>query len=246
MRMKNDLYLGLESGGEGFSLALVSNGQNCGELLIGSPQRQLVHLFPALKNWMHESEFAFSQIKGVGVALGPGGYTGLRLGLITAKTLAQVLQVPMRGMNSLDLLAHNFLPASGLVLPLTDARKKEIYTAVYRAENGKIERLSDYWAIPPEALAEKLTSYREPLALLGGGCRVYREALEQTLGAKALFLPPAFDHPRALFLALETEREILAGRGSAYAEIGPFYLRPPDAVLPKIPELKLKLRSETP
>jgi len=237
-------YLGLETGGAGFSLAL-SGGEreNAGEIFIRSPQRQLVHLFPALKNLLAESEIEFAQIRGLGVAVGPGGYTGLRLGLITAKTLAQVLNVPIVGMNSLDLLAYNFLPGEGLAAPLFDARKGEVFGALYRVKGGKIERESDYWNLPPLEAARKLAEAEEPVALLGSGARLYAELFRRELPERALLLPPRFDNPRALHLAAWAQTEIEAGRGLSYQEIGPFYLRPPDALAPKITDPGLKSRT---
>ncbi|MDH7480056.1 MAG: tRNA (adenosine(37)-N6)-threonylcarbamoyltransferase complex dimerization subunit type 1 TsaB, partial [Syntrophomonadaceae bacterium] len=112
---------------------------------------------PLLDTWLREAELKLEHLDGMAVTTGPGSFTGLRIGIATAKGLAQALGVPLVGVPTLDALALNLAGSAGLICPILDARKGEIYTALYRSPHpGQLCRLTEYLAVAPPTLCSWL------------------------------------------------------------------------------------------
>lgn len=129
-------------------------------IMEGFLQTRRVHserLLPLLDTWLREAELKLEHLDGIAVTSGPGSFTGLRIGISTAKGLAQVLGIPLVGVPTLDALALNLAGSAGLVCPILDARKGEIYTALYRSPHpGQLCRLTEYLAVAPSTLCSWL------------------------------------------------------------------------------------------
>lgn len=141
--------LALDSTTDISSIAITDGAETLGEHNFLHRMDLSQRLMPNIVNLLKDCKLAMSDIKAVGVSLGPGSFTGLRIGVVTAKTLAQTLSIPIAGIVTLDLLAHQFdyLP-SALVCPLIKVRKGEVYYAFYRTSGGSIDRLTEYEAGP--------------------------------------------------------------------------------------------------
>jgi tRNA threonylcarbamoyladenosine biosynthesis protein TsaB len=171
------------------------------------------------------------------VGLGPGSFTGVRIGVATAKGLALALKKPILGISSLRVLARGFAVGQGVLAPVLDAHKGEVYAALYghdaRAE--LIEVLAPFHATPEQA-AERLLSAAsgQPLWLAGSGLARYESVLfSEAQGARRA---PAFcDAPRAACLAHEAARKLALSGPDDLAALAPLYLRESDAKLPKQP-----------
>lgn len=173
------------------------------------------------------------------VGLGPGSFTGTRVGVATAKGLAVALDRPLMGVVSLRAIARA-APAA-LIAPAVDAHKGEVYVALYeRTPDGLVERLAPSHAPPTEAVellqrarieppAPEPPPGRYPLALCGSGLRRYPDAFAPL---KADLLPPLWDDPRASFIALEALERYAAHGPDDRASLEPLYVRPSDAKLP--------------
>lgn len=116
-------------------------------------------LMPNIISMLKDCGLEMRDIEAVGVSIGPGSFTGLRIGVTTAKTLAQTLGIPIAGIVSLDLLAHqyDYLP-DALICPLVKVRKGEVYYAFYRTADGSLERISEYAAGPIGEIIERLSA----------------------------------------------------------------------------------------
>ncbi len=221
------LILALENSGLCGSIALIS-GSHC--IAEHSQLSRLTHskrMLSSLERLMQETETEWNEIDAIAISLGPGSFTGLRIGLSTVKGLAMASGTPLIGVSSLDGLAGQFGFTSLLICPLLDARKKEIYAAFYRSDkNGNVSRISDYLVAPPEDIIAQIN---EPTLFIGDGTEVYKELLHDKLGDQAIFAPPQLNFAKAssigyLALPLWQQKHFLDP-----ASAGPIYVRPSDA-----------------
>ena len=165
------------------------------------------------------------QIDLYAASIGPGSFTGLRIGIVTVKGMAYAQKKPVCGIPTLDALAYSVNDFNGVICPMMDARNNQVYTAVYRKKDGAFERVSDYHAIHISELAGILADFREEVLILGNGAPLHfaalRDAIKHTVwqADKALFLP------RAACTALLAEKQARRGLLSSPFELEPLYLR---------------------
>ena len=143
-------------------------------------------LLAAVDYLLQETGLCWPQIDGIGVSLGPGSFTGLRIGMASAKGLAAAAGKALVGISSLDSLAAK-CSTSRLICAIVDARKKEVYTAFYRCvSDGLAERIGDINAVAPEKLGSIIT---EPVLMIGDGAVLYADLMKKMLGDLVLFAP---------------------------------------------------------
>lgn len=140
-------------------------------------RRHAETLAPAIEFVCRSADIDLSEVSVVAVDVGPGLFTGLRVGVATAKALAQALRVPMIGLSSLDLLAYPLRTSERMVVPVIDARRDEVYWSTYRQVPGGIQRLTDYRLSTPRELAAELSASRRPYMLVGDGAARYADQL---------------------------------------------------------------------
>lgn len=128
-------------------------------------------LLSSIDYLMKEADVTWNDLSGVIVGLGPGSFTGLRIGMATAKGLAMAANISLLGVSTLDVLASRCV-TDKLICATLDARKKEVYSAFYRRKGGRVERISDLQVIAPSKLLEQI---KEPVVFVGDGCRSYGE-----------------------------------------------------------------------
>ena len=228
------MLLGIDTSGA-VSVA-VARGELTGPapeiLRVRSDERSRHHdevLLDLVESTLREAGVERSELTGVVVGRGPGPFTGLRVGLVSARSIAAVLGVPLHGLSSLDALAHQAIaglePAEAAgVGPVTvgvalDARRREVYHARYRREeDGTILRTADPAVDVPAAVAAQLTACD---LLVGSGTSVYPELLPATADVV---------HVDAGHLILAAAA--LSARGEDLSSTEPMYLREPDAAKP--------------
>ncbi|MHB1315876.1 MAG: tRNA (adenosine(37)-N6)-threonylcarbamoyltransferase complex dimerization subunit type 1 TsaB [Christensenellales bacterium] len=190
--------------------AYLNSGKNHSLTLMGMVDCALdsVHLLP-------------KQLDVVAAATGPGSFTGVRIGVSTARALAQGTGAKTVGVNALDALRYNVCVPFD-VCAMMDARRQQVYTAFY-SKSGV--RSSDA-ALP---LQEALSGLCEPTMFVGDGAAVYRQAIIDRMGGKALFAPPHLNFQRASSAAVVAYEKALRGETGAYMDLLPYYLRPSQA-----------------
>ena len=174
-----------------------------------------------------EAGLALEDVEGIAVSIGPGSFTGLRIGLALAKGLAFAGGLPLVGVPTLEALAWVADAAPGTsVCAALDARKREAYAALFAVEAGGLRRVTPDLALAPEALAARLP---RPCTLVGDAGEVYGAVL----GAHARLLPFATHHPRGGMVARLGAARLAAGEAANVGTLEPIYVRPPDAELPR-------------
>lgn len=172
------------------------------------------------------------QIAAIAVTRGPGSFTGVRLGVVTAKTLAHALGVPLYLLPTLECAARRAAAPGHVVCPVLDARRREIYSAVYQiSDSGRLEILREEQVEPCSALLEDLAADEsKEIWFCGDAATAKRDELVNALGARARFVPPPWDSPAADVVALDGARLLLEGTpGIDPLMAVPTYLRSSDA-----------------
>jgi tRNA threonylcarbamoyl adenosine modification protein YeaZ len=198
-----------------------------GERTLNLPGTHSERLMPSIDRLLRDASLSIGDVQGIAVAQGPGSFTGLRIGVSTVKALAYALRVPVAGILTLDALAHNVRFASSLICPVLDARKKEVYAALFRGEGeGRLQKISEDWAVAPEDLCSRIA---EKTIFLGNGIEIYGEFFRKKLGGKALLAPPELSLPRAVNVARLSLPKFKNGLTSDLFSLAPTYVRRSEA-----------------
>jgi len=190
-------------------------------------RRHAESLAPQIEFILSQARIDISEISVVAVDVGPGLYTGLRVGISTAMATAFGLSVPMIGVSSLDLLAFPARYTRRLIVATIDARRGELFTAFYRQVPGGVQRVSEPRVVTPEDLAGELQAASTECLVVGDGALRYREMLEAI--KKVEIADDSLAYPSAASLVTLAHARALREEFVQPAEIAPLYLRRPDA-----------------
>jgi tRNA threonylcarbamoyladenosine biosynthesis protein TsaB len=186
-------------------------------------------LLPGIERILADAGWSLDDIDGFAVSLGPGSFTGLRIGLSIIKGLAWATNKPLAGVPTLDALAANVSFVPHKICPILDARKGEIYTAFYRQGDGGIpRRLTSYMAIKPEQL---LALISETTVLIGDGLLSYGDYLKKELGNRLVVPPPHLSVIHASSVAWLGWHRLRSGEYDDVSSCTPLYVRPSEAEL---------------
>ena len=202
-------------------VALLDGDVLVGQYLLDVRDTHSERLMVALDRLLGDAGWTVHDLEGLAVAVGPGSFTGLRVGLSTVKGLAVALGVPVAAVPTLDAMAASLPFAALPVCPVLDARKGEVYASLYRWDGGAMRREWEYQALAPEALAARLG---EPVIVLGAGAPAIRSP-------HARPAPGTHCAPSPASVALLGVERLRAGETVAPADLVPIYLRPPEAEL---------------
>ncbi|MFH1148769.1 MAG: tRNA (adenosine(37)-N6)-threonylcarbamoyltransferase complex dimerization subunit type 1 TsaB [Pseudomonadota bacterium] len=221
--------LAIDTSGSAGSVALTQDETVLAEYSLLSRETHSRRLLQAVDYLLARAGISLKEIDCLAMTLGPGSFTGIRIGLATIKGLAQSLRKPAIGISTLDALSANFPFASRPVLPIIDARRKQVFTATYRPDDkGRLKKVSPERVVSPDALAAAI---KEEVILAGDGAALYRDLFQTELGENAVFAPGPLSFIRAscvAYLALERYR---AGKMDDVASMTPVYVRPSEAEL---------------
>jgi tRNA threonylcarbamoyladenosine biosynthesis protein TsaB len=209
------------------SVAIVEDDVLIAEVLLTSRQTHARRIMKAVDTVLAMTGSPLSDLDGFAVSVGPGSFTGLRIGISTVKGLAFSVGKPITAVTTLDALAFQFPYVRTLICPMLNARKKAVYVALYRAgQDGAVARVSDYKVISP---LDWLSCITEPCLFVGDGMAEYGSLIKQKMGILAHFAPPFLNTIRASVIA-SIGMERLKNEETDDAEtLVPFYIRPSDA-----------------
>jgi tRNA threonylcarbamoyladenosine biosynthesis protein TsaB len=221
------LILGIDTATVQVSCAVGGHEGVLASTLSSRGKRHAESLTPAIQFACRQARIELSEISVVAVDLGPGLFTGLRVGVATAKAMAHALQVPMIGVPSLDLLAFPVRFTSRLIVAVIDARRGELFYAFYRQVPGGVQRLTDHQVGTAEDLASELLASGEECLLVGDGAIRYREVFDGL--NKVDVVGAELAHPSASSLVMLAHARALREQFVKPWDLTPMYLRKPDA-----------------
>lgn len=216
--------LALDSSGLVATVAIVEDEQTVAEYTVNYKKTHSQTLLPMLDEIVKMTEYDLNTIDAIAVAGGPGSFTGLRIGSATAKGLGLALDKPLIHVPTVDGMAYNLFGCKGLICPMMDARRNQVYTGIYRFEK-QFEIVEEQKAISVEELIEKLNQYGEQVTFLGDGVPVYGKLLKEGLKIPYSFAPAHVNRQSAAAVGALGMRYFLEGKIESAKEHQPDYLR---------------------
>lgn len=214
------------------AVALVEGDTAVAECRLNLAVTHSERLLTAVDSLLAAARWTLPEVEALAVAVGPGSFTGLRIGVSTMKSLAFATGKPLVGVPTLDALAACLPFAAHPVCPILDAKKDEVYAALYRTDGGRLERLWEYRALAPGALAEELRrDWSGPVIFLGDGVVPWAHLLGRVLGRDAHLAPPSLRLPSALTVAELARAALARGETADPAALVPLYVRRSEAEL---------------
>ncbi len=208
-------------------VALTSEDGLLAELRVSVKTTHSEQLMALVDRVLKSSETALREIDAFAVSIGPGSFTGLRIGLSTVKGFSVITGKPVLPVSTLEALAYQIPFSNHPLCPILDARKGELYTALFRfKESQKIQRLWEDQVRSPSALAEQIS---HPAIFLGNGLLHYGERLKKNLGDKLIFAPKQFWFPSALNIAELARQKWHEGSFDLSKPVLPHYVRRSEA-----------------
>lgn len=219
------LILGIETATEQVGVALGGHEGVIATFEVARGRHHAEILTPAIEFVCRQAEIGLDEIGCVAVDVGPGLFTGMRVGLSAAKALAFALRIPMIGISSLDLLAFPSRHTDRVVVPVIDARKSEIFWAMYRQVPGGVQQVTTPTVGPVDDLVADLLARSQEVLCVGDGAERYRDEIVE--GYHCEVSGPAHPSPGALVQLAHARA--LREDWVRPDEIEPIYLRAPDA-----------------
>lgn len=219
------IVLGIETATTLVGVGLVGHDGPLAQFEVVRGRRHAEILAPAIEFVCRQADITMDELGCIAVDVGPGLFTGMRVGIASAKALSYALRIPIVGLPSLDVLAFSARHSGRLVVPVIDARKAEVFYAMYRQVPGGVQQV-----LPPtvgsiDELVADLLARSEDTLLIGDGAHRYREQIEE--GFRCEIDSPL--HPPVATLAALAQSRALREEWSRSDEIEALYLRSPDA-----------------
>ena len=215
--------LGFESSAKSAGVALMEDGVLLAEAFQNTGLTHSATLLPMAQDLLSRCNLQVSDVSVVAVANGPGSFTGLRIGLAAAKGLAWGREVPVLGVSTLEAMAYGILPFRGIIVACMDARRNEVYNAIFESDGETITRLTPDRAISVEELKKELESYEKEKILVGDGAQL---CYNTSCGLPSVHLAPVhrrFQHAAGVVLAAKAQLE--QGNFPSNEELSLNYLR---------------------
>ncbi len=217
------IILALESSAVIASVAICDGERILAECTLNNGNTHSETLLPMAETLLRSLSMTVADVDLFAVSAGPGSFTGIRIGVATAKGLAFGSGKPCIGVSTLEAMAYRLqVPAGALVCPVMNARRGQVYTALFRTDNGERERLMPDSAISLEELDRVLAEYSEPVYLIGDGFDIAARALKHPIG----YTPVHLRSQSAVSVAQATLKAYANGVRTSDAELVPVYLRP--------------------
>ena len=216
--------LGIESAALVASVAIIDEDVTIAEYTTNFKKTHSETLLPMLDEIVKMTGISLSELSAIAVSGGPGSFTGLRIGVATAKGISLAINKKLINVPTLDALAYNFYDTSALIVPIMDARRAQVYTGTYRNKN-KFEIVKSGRAISIEDLINELNELGESVIFLGDAVPVHKEIIEKELKVKFSFAPANMNRQRAASVALLGKEYFLEGKSIDSKDFEIEYLR---------------------
>lgn len=221
------IVVGIDTSTRHTSVAVGTEREIIGHIRIGGRARQ-ESVTPALDQLLRWSDIRLDQVGGFAVGIGPGLFTGLRVGVQTAKTLAQATGAPLVALTSLDVLAYAVRYTHRRIVAIIDARRGEVFFSIYRSVPGGVVRETEHAVADPAHLVAELQALAGEVLAVGDGAMLYRDVLQE-LGSRIEIASAADAHPDAAALVELAVPRFLREEYDGLFDVVPLYLRRSDA-----------------
>ncbi|WP_242145843.1 MULTISPECIES: tRNA (adenosine(37)-N6)-threonylcarbamoyltransferase complex dimerization subunit type 1 TsaB [unclassified Bacillus cereus group] len=191
-------------------VSLIEGDTVIGEIITNLTKNHSIRLMPAVDQLLKECNVKPKELNKIVVAAGPGSYTGVRIGVTVAKTLAWSLQIPIVGVSSLEVVAANGANFQGLICPLFDGRRGQIYTGLYTYEKEQLTAIEDDRIVLIVDWLQILKEKKQPVLFIGNDVKMHQKTIVEHLGDQAIFAPFTKSNPRPselAFLGLQKEEQ---------------------------------------
>ncbi len=229
------LILAFDTCTEKIDVALVRDKTLLGKRGGENPRRQLTVLIPYISEILRESNVSLDELDLISLTTGPGSFTGIRLGIATAKTLSQVKNIPISSVNTIDAIAWGS-PFDGIVIPSMDARKGEIFFALYEKNKDVVKPLT-----PP--IRKNVDGYinylkninykNREITILGSVFGRYRDIIEESLNFDFKIPPSSYWTPKGEIIAQIGSKHFAEGKSVSYLNLSANYMRRWETTPPK-------------
>ena len=230
--------LALDSSGLVASVAILDGETLVAEYTLNYKKTHSQTLLPMLDEIVKMTQTELSEVDAIAVAAGPGSFTGLRIGSATAKGLGLALNKPIISVPTLEGIACNFYGTDALICPMMDARRKQVYTGIYRYEDHRLMTVKDQMAVGIEELLSMLNEMGEAVTFLGDGVPVFKDIIADKLTVPFSFAPAHLSRQRAGAVGALGVLYYKEGRTETAAEHKPDYLRVSQAERERAQKLK--------
>jgi tRNA threonylcarbamoyladenosine biosynthesis protein TsaB len=220
--------LGIDTATPFLALGIIEEEKVLGELRFNAGQTHAQILLPSIEKILNQASLELEDLDGIAISVGPGSFTGLRIGLATAKGLCFASGKPLLSVPTLDGLVYFNRALPYPLVPVLDAKKNEVYSAVYNTREGVLERISDYWVLSVEKLVAKIP---EEVIFLGLGLEVFQDRLRELCGEKAHFLEGERNLPSGSSIAFLGLEKFKRSEFENLEKAEPLYLRSSEAEL---------------
>jgi len=225
------MELALDTSSNAASIALSHKGEVLVELAWKSVQNHTVELLPNLVQLLHQARISQDSIEAIMVAIGPGSFNGLRVGISVAKGLAFSLNIPLVGISTLEAEAYPFAYTELPLCPIHKAGMEQVATALYQQKNGQWLKLEEEHLATIDALCQRI---KEETLFCGEIPREIADEIRQGLGKQAIIIPQMVSGlSRSGSLALLGWQRLCQGKQDNLATLQPLYLRPPHITKPR-------------
>jgi len=221
--------LGIDTSSKALSIALSRGRDVIIEESYVLERRHSSLLVPKIKEMLGKVNASIDDVAAFVVGVGPGSFTGLRIGVSTIKGLGIATKRPCIGIPSIDSMALNADGAAKIICPVIDAKRGQVYSAIYKRENARVVRKSDYLLLGIDRLMKRV---KAPAIFLGDGLALYRDRI-QHLNKNAIFLDEAYWYPRANNLIRLGFGRIKRYKKMDLTRLRPIYLYPKDCQVRK-------------
>ncbi len=210
------------------TVSILNDTEVIGEIIINAGKRHSERLIPIVDTILEETQLTLTDINLLAVSIGPGSFTGLRVGLATWKGLALATGLPLIGVPTLTAMTRLSPFNNAIVCPILDARMKEIYAGIFTFEKGKRTILLENFLGTVQDFTTKLTEIIDktdiPLYIYGNGALMYKSEIKEKFPS-AIIAPEWWSHPRASAVGVEALEMWNTGYNKSVDEILPIYLR---------------------
>ncbi len=212
--------LAIDTATSSLSAAIANQDQIIAQFALDVGKTHSASFLPMLDSMLINSGLKISDMDAIAVTVGPGSFTGLRIGVATAKAWGQLLGIPLLAVNSLEAMAEA-TGSDGLVCPIFDARRDEVYTALF----DRHQRILPDRAVAPQQLADELAAYDRPVLMAGDGLKSYQQIMSAVLGDKLQLAAEPVRYVMAAAAAVLGKEKYACSQFTNPVLLQPIYLR---------------------